>query len=670
MKKIISTHLAKCFLLCALAALPLMGVEVIMEENAVIRSGESFIFDSQNAYLTLQNDGNLVLYRGSPGYSTGVIWASTTVFGEGQYFAVMQGDGNLVIYRGVPGAVEAVIWASLSVDSTAGIEDTQFLGLDEGGRLIIARGTSESVEKVLWSNIKYELTTGSKLQRGEIFKDPSRDVFMMLQGDCNLVVFKGASYDTREEIIWAAGASAESNGCFLNYQEDGNLVIRKGTAQQVGDVIWASQTNTRLSFMDFDSDLMPVVYSDTPQAPGKPRWRAGSLIIPTVAYTDESGNVYRIDNLNQTFPNSRMIASGGQSIQVAQDVVVYADEKNNLYRQIGFETAQRLFRRIPYSGTFVHIPVRASYYDVNDQYIAYVDGGRLYIQDLRSSYDSYGLGIEIDTARTPEMDPSGALLFKDAAGGFRHFDGFSVVTVPVAPDRTVLDIEHSGQFISWIEQTELGSQVLQWDRVSGETVIILDETVVFDTLGVAGQYVSFARTVYVSSGPNQFDSYFYDGESVYSVPSSIYDFQGVSALYVNATDVIARYSDSSAPYFSGLARYDIRAHMRGEIVGWEDLYSNADSVTINRFDNASEGFLSITEFNARAYFWINGNFIEGDSVGYNYLYYPKMSGIYGIGEDLQYGNNIGLKRIIVGAEGVESTSTIVPTPVTRYAIAQ
>ena len=56
--------------------------------------------------LSVQGDGNLVLYNNSNGTAT-AIWASNTSGHQAGYLA-MQGDGNLVFY----GPDDSVIWAS------------------------------------------------------------------------------------------------------------------------------------------------------------------------------------------------------------------------------------------------------------------------------------------------------------------------------------------------------------------------------------------------------------------------------------------------------------------------------------------------------------------------------------------------------------------------------
>jgi len=74
--------------------------------------------------LRMQNDGNLVLYKGTASLTTGAIWSSKT-HEQGDCFVTMQDDGNLVIYRGSsPGEAREAIWSSGRTDRIASISVT------------------------------------------------------------------------------------------------------------------------------------------------------------------------------------------------------------------------------------------------------------------------------------------------------------------------------------------------------------------------------------------------------------------------------------------------------------------------------------------------------------------------------------------------------------------
>jgi hypothetical protein len=61
-----------------------------------------FLMSPDGQYtLTLRNDGNLILSRGALSSGSPILWQSNTSGTPGWYWVSMQGDGNLVIYRRV-----------------------------------------------------------------------------------------------------------------------------------------------------------------------------------------------------------------------------------------------------------------------------------------------------------------------------------------------------------------------------------------------------------------------------------------------------------------------------------------------------------------------------------------------------------------------------------------
>ncbi len=101
--------------------------------------GESVVSPNGAYVLTMQSDGNLVLYKGScVGNPSCAVWHSHTYREQGQYYMAMQEDGNLVIYKGRPPArTELSIWSS----RTYGPAGHFFLSVQDDGDLVIYRGT-------------------------------------------------------------------------------------------------------------------------------------------------------------------------------------------------------------------------------------------------------------------------------------------------------------------------------------------------------------------------------------------------------------------------------------------------------------------------------------------------------------------------------------------------
>ncbi len=82
--------------------------------------------------LTMQTDGNLVLYEGKV-----ALWNTGTV-GQDVAFMIMQADGNLVLYN----TKEVAVWAS----NTPGYEDTgAYLNIQDDGNLVIYPGPNPAI---------------------------------------------------------------------------------------------------------------------------------------------------------------------------------------------------------------------------------------------------------------------------------------------------------------------------------------------------------------------------------------------------------------------------------------------------------------------------------------------------------------------------------------------
>jgi hypothetical protein len=87
--------------------------------GGVISVGDYLASSNGQFFVTMLNDGNLVIYRGSgPHDNRGFVWGSVQAGGyapqSGNYYAVMQQDGNLVVYRGTgPDNRQGFVWGSV-----------------------------------------------------------------------------------------------------------------------------------------------------------------------------------------------------------------------------------------------------------------------------------------------------------------------------------------------------------------------------------------------------------------------------------------------------------------------------------------------------------------------------------------------------------------------------
>lgn len=219
---------------------PLFAGAKILDVNQTIYSRGGVASDNGQYYLTLQDDGNLVLV--SQGKA---VWASGTA-GSGAKRAVMQDDGNFVLYTGDnkpvwnlaterPGATLSVqddgnivlywqraIWASNTVDAN-NIQTDQVRVLRSGERIFAGNG---------YQNGQY---------------------FLILQADGNLVLYKNGG-----NPIWNSGTAGRGVTDAL-MQDDGNFVLYSN-----GKPIWATNTaGNGGAIFAFQPDGNLVIYTRT-----------------------------------------------------------------------------------------------------------------------------------------------------------------------------------------------------------------------------------------------------------------------------------------------------------------------------------------------------------------------------------------------------------------------
>lgn len=155
-------------------------------------------------YLTLQDDGNLVLFA-SPGHP---LWSSGTAGSGSNARLVLQDDGNAVLYS----STDHVLWASHS------------------GRRVLGQGET--------------LAPGQRLEDDYAHPKTATALTMQLGGE---LVLTHAGV-----VLWASNTDVP--GSSLTLRNDGNLVIQKGTR-----TLWSSRTagvvpgtTHRKAWVDFD----------------------------------------------------------------------------------------------------------------------------------------------------------------------------------------------------------------------------------------------------------------------------------------------------------------------------------------------------------------------------------------------------------------------------------
>jgi hypothetical protein len=217
-------------MLFAVGAYATTYTSLTIAQNATVQIGSP----SENLFLAMQGDGNLVLYQNGT-----ALWDSNTAgqsCGANQCRAVFQTDGNFVVYNG-----STALWNS----GTAGNAGAQLVLTDQLPHMEIV-GTNQSI---LWANA-YIFSAGNfRLAQGaSAILGPA---FLVMQGDGNLVLYQGGT------ALWNSGTPGQNcgtNQCFAVFQGDGNFIVYNGSTP-----IWSSQTNGNLAAQLLLSSQPPYV---------------------------------------------------------------------------------------------------------------------------------------------------------------------------------------------------------------------------------------------------------------------------------------------------------------------------------------------------------------------------------------------------------------------------
>ncbi len=165
--------------------------------------------------LTLQSDGNLVLYK------TGgkALWSSQTN-GDDGYAMWMQADGNLVVYD----PYGAPLWASGTnghAGATLAVQDDGNVVLYDAGKAIWATHTEEAAPTMpipAKPSSCGVVSADHGLGPGETASSCDGRFDLVMQGDGNLVLYM------QGKALWASGTDGQ-DGYAMVMQGDGNLVL-------------------------------------------------------------------------------------------------------------------------------------------------------------------------------------------------------------------------------------------------------------------------------------------------------------------------------------------------------------------------------------------------------------------------------------------------------------
>jgi lambda family phage minor tail protein L len=181
--------------------------------------------------LTMQNDGNLVLYSkgtiftGPPSQNYNIAVWSTDTYGSNATYAHFQDDGNLVLYT----SSNVPVWKSNN-GSYPQYAGKKLVLQNDGNLVIYGIGSSTSTTTVPAPNlptgtgqILCSNTESSKLYKGQTLYSENGWYRLTMQTDGNLVI-----YDKAGTAVWNTG-TYNTAAHFAYFQADGNLVLLDNT---------------------------------------------------------------------------------------------------------------------------------------------------------------------------------------------------------------------------------------------------------------------------------------------------------------------------------------------------------------------------------------------------------------------------------------------------------
>jgi hypothetical protein len=133
----------------------------VLQAGQSLAVGDYLVAGNRQFFVVMQDDGNLVVYRGSgPGDQRDFVWGSVQAGRyaprRDSYFAMMQDDGNLVVYRGSgPGGQRDFVWGSVQDGRYAPRRDSYFAVMQDDGNFVVYRGSIPGGQQgFVWGSIQ------------------------------------------------------------------------------------------------------------------------------------------------------------------------------------------------------------------------------------------------------------------------------------------------------------------------------------------------------------------------------------------------------------------------------------------------------------------------------------------------------------------------------------
>lgn len=212
----------------------------------VVRKGQYLLSNDARFVLTLQNDGNLVLY-----FKDRALWNSGTS-GQNIDRLTMQDDGNLVLYR-TDGAAAWHTYTGGRGKSTLVVQGDGNLVLYKDGGVPTWNSGSGMTTEVTYMG-KSSLTTNQQLLKGQYLRSPDKRYALLLQSDGNLVL-----YAPGYRVLWHSRTQIVGSARLI-LQNDGNLVLYDANSR----AHWHTYTgSTRADRLILQSDGNLVLYDSS-----------------------------------------------------------------------------------------------------------------------------------------------------------------------------------------------------------------------------------------------------------------------------------------------------------------------------------------------------------------------------------------------------------------------
>eukprot|EP00568_Trieres_chinensis_P016314 CAMPEP_0183322728 /NCGR_PEP_ID=MMETSP0160_2-20130417/72502_1 /TAXON_ID=2839 ORGANISM="Odontella Sinensis, Strain Grunow 1884" /NCGR_SAMPLE_ID=MMETSP0160_2 /ASSEMBLY_ACC=CAM_ASM_000250 /LENGTH=434 /DNA_ID=CAMNT_0025489955 /DNA_START=44 /DNA_END=1345 /DNA_ORIENTATION=+ len=215
------------------------GFEVLLTAPATIRQGETLRAYGKKCRFSLTNKGEIVVERKVQNRYK-ISWHSG---GDktGEYELRFGKSGTVSVKR-KESTKDRVIFESHRKDPDKETQGKFELGFDKDCHLMVAHNEMYDHNNVWWAPIKLgQFEMGQHLQKGELLvrkmetgcsdnSTESKDAFLYLQPDCNLIIARGTDLANHGATVWASNTyqTCEDQDCYL-YAGKQNLAIYKGS---------------------------------------------------------------------------------------------------------------------------------------------------------------------------------------------------------------------------------------------------------------------------------------------------------------------------------------------------------------------------------------------------------------------------------------------------------